>query len=58
MSTHARLPLQWHRLLWAVLATLIMADTVPHPQLAPGLLQSLTLRLQAHFDSGDQIAIP
>lgn len=49
MQTHAKLGLKWHRLMLAMLLTLIIADTAPHPQLAPGLLQTLASRLQTHF---------
>lgn len=49
MQTLTSLDLKWNRLIFAVLATLIMADTAPHPQLSPGLLQSLAARVQAQF---------
>ncbi|MBD1916811.1 MULTISPECIES: hypothetical protein [Cyanophyceae] len=38
---------KWNRLAFVLLATLILADTVPHPQLGPGLLQTLSVRVQS-----------
>lgn len=52
MHTIARLNLKWHRLMFVLLATLIVADTVPHPQLSPGLLRSLATHMQ--IQSGNQ----
>lgn len=49
MHSFTRLDLKWNRLVFALLATLIMADTAPHPQLSPGLLQSLATRIQAQI---------
>ncbi|MGF1516563.1 MAG: hypothetical protein ACFCVB_01990 [Nodosilinea sp.] len=49
MHTIARLNLKWRRLIFVLLATLILADTVPHPQLSPGLLRSLTTHVQNQF---------
>lgn len=43
---------KWNRLAFALLATLIVADTAPHPQLAPGLLQTLAGRVQTSLQDG------
>jgi hypothetical protein len=51
MHPSPKLKLKWHRLILATLATLIVADTAPHPQLAPGLLQTVTLWTQTHLIS-------
>jgi hypothetical protein len=37
--------IKWHRLLFALFITLLMADAVPHPKLSPGLVQSLVGQL-------------
>jgi hypothetical protein len=52
MQTHTQLDLKWHRLMLAALATLIVADTAPHPQLSPGLLQTLAGRVHTHLSRG------
>ncbi|WP_156119766.1 hypothetical protein [Leptolyngbya sp. KIOST-1] len=49
MATRVYRNLKWHRLLLALLTTVILADTMPHPQLAPGLLHVLALRVEAVF---------
>jgi len=33
-----------NRLLWAVGLTILMADTVPHPSLSPGVVESVISR--------------
>jgi hypothetical protein len=43
ISTFHRI--KWYRLLFVLAVTVLIADTVPHPNLSPGLLQSLTNRL-------------
>ncbi|MGF1567437.1 MAG: hypothetical protein ACFCVD_05110 [Nodosilinea sp.] len=48
MPSRYTLGIKWSRLLLAILATVVIADTVPHPQLAPGVLQSIVTQLQAH----------
>jgi hypothetical protein len=52
MHSFTRFDLKWNRLIFALLATLIMADTAPHPQLSPGLLQSLATWVQSQ-NSGE-----
>lgn len=51
MHPSPKLKLKWHRLILATLATIIVADTAPHPQLAPGLLQTVTIWTQTHLIS-------
>lgn len=43
------------RLVFAVFVTLLIADTVPHPGLSAGLVESSLNRMQAEFapDKGD-----
>lgn len=43
---------KWNRLALALLATLMIADTAPHLQLAPGLLQTLAVRVQTSLNQG------
>ncbi|MBE9137275.1 hypothetical protein IQ254_08650 [Nodosilinea sp. LEGE 07088] len=50
MQTYAGFDLKWRRLAIVVLTTLMIADTVPHLQLSPGLLQSLVARVQTQID--------
>ncbi|MEO1068900.1 MAG: hypothetical protein AAFW95_07230 [Cyanobacteria bacterium J06638_6] len=50
MQPNMRFDVKWHRLVIAVLVTLIMADTAPHPQLSPGLLQLLTVRVMTQVE--------
>ncbi|MGG6237744.1 hypothetical protein ACQ4N7_03810 [Nodosilinea sp. AN01ver1] len=52
MATRVYRDFKWNRLLIALLATLIIADTAPHPQLSPGLLHVLALRVQAAIGQG------
>jgi hypothetical protein len=40
-----------NRLLLAILFILLLADTVPHPNLAPGLLQSLASQVTGKPDA-------
>ncbi|HSM80688.1 MAG TPA: hypothetical protein VLS96_03325 [Nodosilinea sp.] len=49
MQTHAPIDFKWHRLAWALLVTVIVADTAPHPGLSPGLLQSLATQVQTRL---------
>jgi len=42
--------IKWHRLLFAVFFTMLMADAVPHPKLSPGLVQSLVEQLGQSSD--------
>ena len=39
--------IKWNRLLLALVVTVLIADTVPHPGLAPGLLQSLAHQFES-----------
>ncbi len=39
--------IKWNRLLIAISAIVLMADTVPHPGLAPGVVQ----RVVSHFSA-------
>jgi hypothetical protein len=32
-------PIKWKRLFFALAFTMVLADTAPHPNLAPGVLQ-------------------
>jgi hypothetical protein len=50
MQPDMRFDFKWHRLAIAVLVTLIIADTAPHPQLSPGLLQSLSARVMTQVE--------
>ncbi|MBW4485529.1 MAG: hypothetical protein KME14_23590 [Tildeniella torsiva UHER 1998/13D] len=52
MQTSIYRDFKWNRLAFALLATLIVADTAPHPQLAPGLLQTLAARVQTSLQDG------
>lgn len=46
MQTSVYRDFKWNRLAFVLLATLILADTAPHPQLGPGLLQTLAAKVQ------------
>jgi hypothetical protein len=50
MQLSSPLHVKWHRLALAMLVTLVVADTAPHPDLSPGLLQTLAGRVQTHLD--------
>ncbi len=49
MPNYAKVDLKWHRLMLALFVTLVVADTAPHPELSPGLLQTLAGRVQTHL---------
>ncbi|WP_017299173.1 hypothetical protein [Nodosilinea nodulosa] len=44
--------LKWNRLLLTLLVTLVVADTVPCPQLSPGLLHFVAVHVQAAARGG------
>jgi hypothetical protein len=52
MQTYPKLDLKWHRLILAALITFVIADTTLHPQLSPGLLQTLAAGVQTHLRDG------
>lgn len=52
MQTSIYRNFKWNRLAFVLLATLILADTAPHPQLGPGLLQTLAVRAQSSLHDG------
>ncbi|MBD1875438.1 hypothetical protein H6F75_18300 [Nodosilinea sp. FACHB-131] len=52
MQTRLYRDFKWNRLAFVLLATLILADMVPHPQLGPGLLQTFAARVQSSLPNG------
>lgn len=46
MQTSVYRNFKWNRLAIVLLATLIIADTAPHPELGPGLLQTLAAKVR------------
>lgn len=41
--------IKWSRLVMALLVTVVIADTVPHPNLSPGFLHNLAVKLADKF---------
>ncbi|MBD2108837.1 hypothetical protein [Nodosilinea sp. FACHB-13] len=51
MQTSIYRDFKWNRIAFALLATLILADTAPHPQLSPGLLQTFVVQVQSSLQN-------
>ncbi|MBD2110921.1 MULTISPECIES: hypothetical protein [Cyanophyceae] len=51
MQTSIYRDFKWNRIAFALLATLIIADTAPHPQLSPGLLQTFAVQVQSSLQN-------